>query len=99
MFTIFAKITPKPEFFEEAKQAILEIISQTRSEPGCKIFNLHILVQENGTKSLCLYEIFESQRDYEYHHAQNYTKKVFEAYKQWLATPVEINKLELIQQK
>lgn len=96
MFTIFAKIIPKPEFFEEAKQAILDIIPQTRKEPGCKIFNLHIFDHTDGTKSLCLYEIFESQKDYDYHHAQNYTKKVFEAYKQWLAAPVEISSLQLI---
>lgn len=96
MFTIFAKITPKSEFFEEAKQAILDIIPQTLQEPGGKIFNLHTLIHADETKSLCLYEIFETQSDYDYHHAQNYTKKIFEAYKQWLAVPVEISKLQLI---
>ena len=96
MFSIFAKIKPKSDFFEDAKKAILNIIPKTRKEKGCITFNLHELVEPNGMKYLCLYEIFKNQNDYHFHHAQDYTRKVFEHYKQWLDTPAEINQLEPI---
>lgn len=95
MLSIFAKITPKSEFFEAAKQAILDIIPRTRQEKGCHVFNLHEL-DAQGIKYLCLYEIFENQADYDFHHNQEYTKRVFESYQDWLAAPVEIHKLKLI---
>lgn len=96
MFAIFAKITPKPHFFEDAKKAILDIIPDTRAEKGCSVFNLHVHRDNDGQNSLCLYEIFVNEDAYNFHHSQDYTKKVFELYKDWLAEPVEINRMELV---
>ncbi|CAM3149448.1 putative quinol monooxygenase [Vibrio neptunius] len=86
---IFAKITPKPEYFEVSKQAIKDIISQTRNEPGCLEFTLH----EDKAGSLCLYEEWRDDSALQLHHDMDYTKAVFKAYGDWLATPPEITKL------
>ncbi|MGF1763678.1 putative quinol monooxygenase [Aliivibrio kagoshimensis] len=86
---IFAKITPKPEYFEVSKEAIIEIISQTRNESGCLEFTLH----EDGAGSLYLYEEWIDDNALKLHHEMGYTKAVFEAYTDWLATPPEISKL------
>ncbi|MEI6893283.1 MAG: putative quinol monooxygenase [Colwellia sp.] len=86
---VFAKITPKPEYFEVSQEAIKEIISKTRNESGCLNFTLH----EDGAGSLYLYEEWIDDKALEHHHKMRYTKTVFEAYTDWLATPPEITKL------
>lgn len=91
----FAKIPVKPEFYEDAKHAILSIIPQTLKEPGCKVFALHESIAD-GDRSLYLYEIFDSPEAFDFHHAQSYTKAVRESYQKWLKSPVEIIKLSKI---
>ncbi len=86
---IFAKITPKEEYFDVSKEAIKEIIPQTRNESGCLNFTLH--EDENG--SLYLYEEWVDDKSLQHHHSMDYTKAVFKAYKFWLAIPPEISKL------
>ena len=39
-FYLFAEISPKPEHFEEARDAVMSIVQQTRDEPGCERFDL-----------------------------------------------------------
>ena len=86
---IYAKITPKQQHFELAKEAIMKIIPQTLNEPGCLNFTLH----QDGAGSLYLYEEWVDNNALQQHHAMDYTKAVFEAYKGWLAAPPEITKL------
>ncbi|WDE08715.1 antibiotic biosynthesis monooxygenase [Thalassomonas viridans] len=88
---VFAKIHPKNEHFEEAKQAIINILKLTREEPGCRQFELH----ENATgKSLFLYEEWENELALEEHYKKPYTAAVFENYQAWLAAPVDITKMQ-----
>ncbi len=86
---IFAKITPKPEFYQKAKEAIASIIPMTRAELGCLEFTLH----QNNEGSLYLYEQWTSSDALEQHYEMDYTKSVFESYQAWLANEPEITKL------
>ncbi|WP_445362981.1 putative quinol monooxygenase [Microbulbifer sp. ANSA003] len=86
---IIAKISPKAEFFIQAKQAILSIVANTLEEEGCLQFSVH----EDG-ENLFLYEEWRSQEDLDKHYAMPYIAPIFDAYKEWLKEPVEINKLE-----
>ncbi|WP_444929267.1 putative quinol monooxygenase [Microbulbifer sp. SSSA002] len=86
---IIAKISPKAEFFMQAKQAILSIVANTLEEDGCLKFAVH----EDG-KHLFLYEEWRSQEGLDKHYAMPYITPIFEAYQEWLKEPVEINKLE-----
>ncbi|BFM17375.1 putative quinol monooxygenase [Maricurvus nonylphenolicus] len=88
---VFAKISPKDEHFEKAKKAIINILPQTRQEPGCIQFELH---ENEHEKALFLYEEWESESALEEHYQQPYTAEVFEAYKEWLAVPVDIEKMK-----
>ncbi len=92
---IFAQITPKPEFFDDAKNAILNIIPQSLAEAGCRMFSLHTS-KTMEDHSLYLYEIWDDASDHEYHLNQEYTKTVFAAYQVWLEKPVQIIKLDKI---
>ena len=38
---VFAKITPKPEFYNETASELAGILAATRSEDGCHRFDLH----------------------------------------------------------
>ncbi len=86
---IFAKITPKAEYFDIATKAVTDIIPSTRNEPGCLDFVLH--KDDNG--SLYLYEEWSDEQALQQHHDMTYTKAVFSAYQEWLATPPEITKM------
>jgi len=83
----FAIITPKPEHFDEARNAITKIVPATLDEPGCNQFVLH---EGDGDGRLYLYECFSDEAAFEAHHAKAYTKEVFKSYETWLSEPVEI---------
>ena len=51
---IIARIAPHPTHYNKAREAICEIIEQTRAEPGCMEFRLSENAQD-GT--LYLYEV------------------------------------------
>jgi quinol monooxygenase YgiN len=89
----FATIPVKPEFLAVAKKAILDIMPQTLAEEGCETFSLHIDYGESKS-ILYLYEIFRDEAAFNFHHAQAYTKRVFEHYKTWLDGDVQIKRLE-----
>lgn len=87
---IMARITPHPEYFDAAREAVCGIIDRTRAEPGCIEFRLSENV-ETGT--LHLYEEWEDEAALKAHHEQPYTLAVFEAYENWLAEEPEIVRL------
>ena len=92
--SIFARITPKTEFYSAAKLAIINILPQTRAESGCLAFNLY----EDHGDAHCLYlhEIWNDKVALGFHHAQPYTREVFVNYEDWLASPVEITELRAV---
>jgi len=91
VFSLFARITPKPEHFSAAREAILEIVPATRQESGCREFVLH--EARDGSGQLFLYETWDDDAALEAHYARPYTRAVFARYQNWLAQPVEITKL------
>ena len=89
--TIFARISPKPDYLEAARDAVLDIIPATHAEPGCIDFKLHDDMEGKGR--LYLYEVWRDEAALTAHHEQPYTKAVFEQYQRWLSEPVEIIRL------
>jgi quinol monooxygenase YgiN len=92
---LWIKITPKPEFFKEAKEAILEVIPRALEDNGCKCFSLHESVMEDD-RSFYLYEIFDSQDAYNRYAIQPFSLKIRESFKQWLACPPSLIKLSKV---
>lgn len=92
--TVFARITPKPENLDDARHAILGIMSATRAEPGCRAFTLHD--DREGGGRLYLYEVWDSEAALAAHHDQPYTQAVFDSYREWLSEPVELTTLRRI---
>lgn len=90
---IFATIKPKPEFFDQAKAALEELVQPTLAEPGCHLFT----VLENRDKPgvLHLFEIFDDDAAVQKHYEKYYTKEVFAKYQDWLASPVDIQHLSV----
>lgn len=86
---LVAKITPKADYFQVAKQAIIDIIPQTRNEPGCIEFTL----LEDNVGSLFLYEQWTNEQALQQHYEMPYTRQVFQRYQSWLAQQPEITKL------
>lgn len=88
---LFATIHPKPEFFNDARAALDQLVPPTLNEPGCHVFSA--FVSHTQPNTLHLFECFDDEAALELHYAQPYTKEVFEKYQTWLAAPVEILKL------
>lgn len=88
-FNIVAHIRPHAVHVDAARDAICEIIRQTRAEPGCVEFRLSEDV-EDGT--LHLYEEWRDEAALASHHDQPHTKAVFEAHEEedWLAEELQI---------
>ncbi|TMP25247.1 antibiotic biosynthesis monooxygenase [Pseudoalteromonas rubra] len=85
---LVAYINPKADCYQDCKAAIEAIVEVTRCEPGCQRFELY----ENKEQSqLTLIEQFSRRHDFDFHHAQPYTQKVYQLYEQALATPVELH--------
>ncbi len=88
---LFAKISPKTEYRSNAKNAVLAMAEQTRSEEGCRQFELH---EGESDGCLYLYEEWADESALTIHHDQPYTKSVFKSYEAWLAKPVELVKMK-----
>ncbi len=87
-----AKISLKPEHYEDGKAAIEGIISRTLNEPGCHIFSLMEGQSEKG--KLHLFEVFEDEYALKQHYEKNYTKAIFTQYEDWLEKPIEVTKMK-----
>ena len=90
---VFARISPKPEHLSDARSAVLGIVVQTRSEPGCRQFHLNEGIND---RCLYLYEEWVSEAALAEHYEQPYTLSVFESYKKWLSKPVEVVKMKSV---
>lgn len=84
---VIARIQPRPENLDAARNAICGIIDRTRAEPGCITFRLSENAEDG---SMHLYEEWRDEAALAAHHAQPYTKEVFETYKDWLAEEPQI---------
>lgn len=92
---LWIKITPKPEFFADVKEAILKVIPHALKDDGCKCFSLHESAAEDD-HSFYLYEIFDSQDAYNRYALQPFSLKIRELFKQWLACPPSLIKLSKV---
>jgi quinol monooxygenase YgiN len=86
--TLFAKITPKPEHFEDAYVALKNILPATRAEKGCQYFTLHEDRDQAG--ALYLFEAWDDEAALEFHYKQDFVLDVKKSYETWLAKPLEI---------
>ena len=94
MISFIVKITPSSGFYEEAKKLLINVALKTREEQGCHTYNIHESVEPN--KSLYVYEIFNTQEDFDFHLSREYTKNFIGSLEGNMALPVEITNLELI---
>tara|TARA_Y100001970_G_scaffold196477_1_gene238898 strand:+ start:1246 stop:1947 length:702 start_codon:yes stop_codon:yes gene_type:complete len=92
---IVAKITPKPEFFEQGLAALSALIQPTRAESGCFRFEVFA---DKPLSQYVLVEHFRSQSALDSHYAQPYTKRVFALYEEILAKAPEITILTPIEE-
>lgn len=81
----FAKITPKPEHYNDAQDAIMSIVEETRAEPGCLEFTV---LADTDQGHLFLFEEWQNEDALKEHHGKPYTKAVMENYDNWLAEPL-----------
>lgn len=87
---LIARVTPQPRHRDAARAALCAIVPQTRAEPGCIEFRVS---ESEAEGCFYLYEEWINEEALESHYQQDYTRRVFASYDQWLAKPVEIHHL------
>ncbi|UIP29877.1 putative quinol monooxygenase [Photobacterium sp. TLY01] len=84
---VIAKITPKTEYFEQAKGELLGMLEATRNEVGCIQFELH---ESDCGRYIYLYEEWKNKAALENHHQEQHTQSVAQKFENWLAAPTEV---------
>lgn len=69
---VIAHIQILPGFEQELLKAAEEVWLETRKEPGCLEFSFN---QANDKSDLYFYEVFKTPADFDFHVAQQHTKK------------------------
>ncbi|MAT34200.1 MAG: antibiotic biosynthesis monooxygenase [Ponticaulis sp.] len=91
MLYLVARLTPRPEVFEETKTSVASIIAPTRKEPGCQRFELH-----SDDEHLYLVEAWDDEAALDFHYAQPYTSAVMSANEDRLVSSPRIEKMHLV---
>ncbi|WP_095588508.1 putative quinol monooxygenase [Actibacterium ureilyticum] len=89
--SVFATITPKPEFRDQVEASLKSILAPTREEPGCHRFELH--AGNDGDANLYLVETWQDEAALQAHYAEPYITSVFASYGDWLAHPPAVIKM------
>ena len=94
---VFASFYPKKEKSNEAKEAILAMISPTRSEEGNEIYNFYESKDDDGKNiSFHLFEVYKDSVALDFHrntsHYKNYRSKVADL----LDKPIKVKVLKSI---
>jgi len=88
---VFAKITPKKEHFEQAKDELLGILEATRNEDGCIQFDLFM---SDCGRYIHIFEEWQSKAALDNHHQEEHTQLVAQKFEHWLAAPTEVTLME-----
>ncbi|MEE1964151.1 putative quinol monooxygenase [Allomuricauda taeanensis] len=87
---ISAIITSKPEFQDEVREALMDLVKATQQEEACILYDLHQDI-DDGNRFL-FYEIWEDQEGLDKHNQMPHIK-TFQAFSQGkLQVPVMVYK-------
>jgi quinol monooxygenase YgiN len=74
---LLAELTVLPEFLDDLKAILREVLVPTQKEPGCEA--LFTTSREGSPCKLVFFEVFRSPAAHRFHLEQNYTKRFFAA--------------------
>lgn len=86
--TIIARLSIKPECIEQIKQASKELITKTRKEEGCLIYNLYQSLE--NPSDFIFYEKYKNEEATQLHGSSEYLTKFLEIVKDSSQAKVEI---------
>jgi quinol monooxygenase YgiN len=91
---LLAELTVPPEFLDEVKAAVKEVLIPTLQEPGCEA--LFTTSREGAPNRLVFFEVFSSPTAHKFHLEQDYTKRFFAALEGKLAGPLTMTRLDAL---
>lgn len=77
MHIVLGIIKVKPQHLDEFLENVRRHAANSLLEPGCVRYD--VLQDQQDPTTVCLYEMFRSEADLDFHHAQDY-------YRAWMAT-------------
>lgn len=81
MYIILGIVTVHAEHLQEFLTHVREHARRSLDEPGCHQFD--VLQDEKDPQTVCLYEVFGSQADFETHRSQDYYTRWMTLSRDW----------------
>lgn len=94
---VFVRFFPKPETFDRVKAILENMVVNTRTEPGCLVYDLYEALNAEGQGGVfCLVERYEDDEALLAHRAADYYKDYRATIMDLLEKPLEVNILHPI---
>jgi (4S)-4-hydroxy-5-phosphonooxypentane-2,3-dione isomerase len=81
MFAILGIIKVKPAHVDAFIDNIRQHAQRSLTEPGCLRYD--VLQDRTDPQTICLYEVFRSEADLDFHHQQDYYKRWMDMSRDW----------------
>jgi autoinducer 2-degrading protein len=81
VFAILGIVKVKPQHLSEFVDHVRQHAHNSLREPGCVRFD--VLQDRDDPLTICLYEVFHSEADLEFHRGQDYYKRWMEMSRDW----------------
>lgn len=81
MHIVLGIIKVKPQHLDEFLENVCRHAANSLLEPGCVRYD--VLQDQNDPTTVCLYEMFRSEADLDFHHAQDYYTAWMAASRDW----------------
>jgi len=95
--TVIAEVRVKEGMDENVREELVKLVTPTRSEPGCVVYDLY---QSGDSNSLFMfYECWKSKKDLDEHLQKPYIKAFMEKAGEMLAEPVKVSLWEMLSEK
>lgn len=88
---VFANITAKPGFESNLKNGLQELVTQVRTEPACRFYELYESTEHTG--QFIMHELWDNEAGLQAHNEMPHMKAFGSKAKDWFAKPVELTKV------
>ena len=88
---VFVRFFPKAGAEQQVREILLNMVVNTRREPGCTLYNLYEMTGEDNQHIFCLAEQYLDDDALLAHRAGQYYKDYRATIMDLLAAPIEVN--------
>lgn len=93
---VFVRFFPKPGKESQVANILNNMVVNTRTEPGCQVYDLYQTTTASGEKAFCLIEKYADEPALLAHRAAQYYKDYRATIMDLLAQPIDVTLMEAV---